>query len=147
MDEMSRVTALSAAAVALITAIVAARIKLRKAKADEVVEQRKLTDAESRAAFEEAKAAYLLLVEAFKDRVAILERTVVENTTELKESAAAHLKCQVETAELRGRLAVAEVKLERLESHDKRNTEHVSGLQKVLVDKAAKVIEEQQSGD
>jgi predicted nuclease with TOPRIM domain len=88
------------------------------------------------------------LVEELKTRIEKLESIVDKTSEKLERATVAHVKCEIEQERLRGELNVMKLKVERLENHDKRNTEHVEGLKNVLVEKAvSKIMDPPATGD
>jgi hypothetical protein len=144
MNDASQIIAWTAAAGSLIAAVVTAWVKLRKAKSDVTIEQKKLADAEAKDAYAEAKAALLLLVTSLQSRIEIIEAEQkadrASHTKELREVCDKHHKCEVDMANLTGKMLVMEKDLERLKDHDKRGTQHVAVMQDALVEKAISKI-------
>lgn len=116
----------------LCTKGVDALLKLRKAKQEELMEEKKYEDSQEAVAFQQATAAYDKLLANFEARVNTLELALKEVGEELKQSRKEHVACQVEQERLRGELKALQVHVDRLWSHDKANKEHVASLETAI---------------
>jgi predicted ribosome quality control (RQC) complex YloA/Tae2 family protein len=83
----------------------------------------------------EAREAREALVTELKDRIEKLETLCQQNAKDLTDSHAAHAKCEIQQAELKGEIRVQdekikrmELQIERLEKHEKVNEKHVEVL-------------------
>lgn len=106
-----------------------ALLRLRKARQEEVMEDRKYDDSQEAVAFKEATAAYKMLIQAFEVRVHALETALAEVNAELKETRSNYVKAIMESAELRGELKVY---VERFFAHDENNKKHLEVLTEKL---------------
>lgn len=74
------------------------------------------------------------LVTVLEEQVKELRATVSGLVAELKEVRAAHAKCEIQHAELKGKMEVMDVKLSRLEAHDTANKKNIESLQQSVGD-------------
>lgn len=72
------------------------------------------------------------LVQELRDQIKDLKTSHAAVLVELREVRTNHAKCEIQHAELKGKLEVLEVKLNRLESHDKANKEQLDVLKEGL---------------
>ena len=94
----------------------------------------------------QTKAGYEALIAELKNRVDKLEGLVDKQAMKLDAATAAHAKCEVNCAELRGELNVTrgelnvmKEKVSRLEAHDKANKENVEKLKAVVIEETPKI--------
>lgn len=87
----------------------------------------------------QTKEGYRALIEELKNRIVKLETDFREVIGELKDSRAAHSKCEVQQAELRGKLETQsermnamQLKLEALERHEKVQVEHTKVINEAI---------------
>ncbi len=130
MDEITHILSLGApwwvtAIVVVVTVfstkVVDGWLKIRKAS----MEDRQYADGT-------VEKGYVTLIAELKGRIDKLETIVQKQSDKLDAASAAHRKCEVEQAELKGEMKVMQEKLAALERHDKKNTEHVEQLKKVV---------------
>jgi hypothetical protein len=114
-----------------------ALLRIRKAKADEVMEDKKYEDSQESVAFQQATAAYDKLIAAFESRVNTLETAITTVNGKLEESSKREVACMVEQERLRGDLKALQVHVDRLWKHDQVNQANVSGLKKQLEEETA----------
>lgn len=100
-------------------------IRIKKAKQDRVMEDKKYEDNQESVAFQQATAAYEKLLQNFEARVNTLELALKEMSEELKASRREHVNCIVEQERLRGELKALQVHVDRLWSHDKATKEQI----------------------
>lgn len=105
------------------TKVVDGWLKIRKASFDE--EQYRDGKTEE---------GYKALITELKQRIDKLETIVAKQSDKLDAAQAAHRKCEVEQAELKGKIEVMQEKWARLEAHDKKNSEHIEQLKKAVSD-------------
>lgn len=116
----------------LCTKGVDALLKMRKAKSEEHMEEKKYEDGQEAVAFQQATAAYEKLLAAFESRVQTLETALQAVTVELKESRKEHTNCAVEQERLRGEIKVLQIQVDRLKDHDLRNQQQIEKSHKDL---------------
>lgn len=115
---------------------VTAYLKLRKARADEIMDGNKYQDSKEAVAFQQATAAYEKLIAAFEARVKTLEDALVKVDAKLEAAHKDYVKVIAENAELRG---ANKVYMERLMVHDEANKAHLESLENSLKQVNAKV--------
>lgn len=132
LEETGWVVAITGGASTLLTLLctkgVDALLKLRKARTDEIMEEKKYEDSQEAVAFQQATAAYDKLRQALEARVATLETSLTAVNDELKTSRKEHVGCLLEQERLRGELKALRVHVERLWTHDQANKDQVAAL-------------------
>lgn len=109
-----------------------ALLKMRKAKQEESMEDKKYEDGQEALAFQEARAAYDRLLKEVEARVIALETALTNVSAELKETRKEHVACQVEQERLRGEIRVLQVQVDRLKDHDVRTQQQIEQSTKDL---------------
>ena len=103
-------------------------LAIRKAKTEEVMEEKKFEAGQEVIAFQQATAAYEKLTTSFEARVKTLETALASVNDELKEARKEHVNCVREQERLRGELKALQVHVDRLWSHDTKNKEYAEKL-------------------
>ncbi len=114
------------------TKLVDALLRIRKAKQDQLMDEKKYEDSQESVAFQQATVAYEKLLKNFEARVNTLELALKEMNEELKDVRKEHVACMVEGERLRGDLKALQVHVDRLWNHDQANKEHVAVLESAI---------------
>ena len=117
---------------------VTAYLKLRKARADEIMDGNKYQDSKEAVAFQQATAAYEKLIAAFEARVKTLEDALVSVDAKLEAAHKEFVKVIAENAELRG---ANKVYMERLMVHDENGRKHLEEMAEHIKVLEAKTLE------
>lgn len=141
VEETGWIVAITGGASTLLTLActkgVDALLRMRKAKADEIMDGKKYEDNQAVVAFQQATAAYDKLLAAFEARVETLEEALKAVNGELREARKEHINCVREQERLRGELKALQVHVDRLWKHDQANQANVAVLEKAVEQKLA----------
>lgn len=140
--------AIQTAVTALVGGVIASSIRLRKAKSEIRIAEHAQDEATEREAYAEAKEAFLILIEDFRDRIKSLEESGKRREAELQRCHQEHAESRIEVEILKGRLLandkameLVEFKLSRLWAHDEANKKWAANVTEQLADKEAVVVQ------